>query len=86
MTLTECAVREKLSPTDRKFMAIQAMARTESITALAARHGVSGVGQKRLFLRYTDERNHPVRKMPVSLGFRVNSAWPVSPTLQPLCG
>jgi hypothetical protein len=41
MTLTECAVREKLSPTDRKFMAIQAMARTESITALAARHGVS---------------------------------------------
>lgn len=41
MTSTECAVREKLDTTDRKFMAIHAMAGTESITALAAQHGVS---------------------------------------------
>ena len=41
MTSTVCAVREKLDTTDRKFMAIHAMAGTESITALAAQHGVS---------------------------------------------
>src|ERR1700759_1807286 len=41
MTSTECAGREKLDTTDRKFMAIHAMAGTESITALAAQHGVS---------------------------------------------
>lgn len=33
--------REAGDTTDRKFMAIHAMAGTESITALAAQHGVS---------------------------------------------